>query len=305
MTSALPSPQQQSAFAPALAAILVPERGTHIPALYVRNPHPEPDKTVVTQNGVALLDASEEKRSFMVSQVAPERRWAILEDGELMSQQQFDVLKKQGVHDYYDILRANGHPEAKYVGNVDREPIPDVAYFVRWCIDPMNEENLLEIGFDAHETDGAVPEHFHDNKGDQIMASRMEVLTQAFATKAGREQMSKSERREVELYLGVEASAGTDGISAKLEMLTALHKDGDLSDAAYLKRVSALTGVEPADEDDSTPLKPEKVKVEVAPVSDAKQPTTALCGKADCKGEVGKKAHERKCVKCKEIATEG
>jgi len=309
MSTAFPTKNQTDPFRAGAAAMLIPERGVHIPAAYVRNPHADADNTKVTQNGIPLLGA--DKKPFVVSQVLPERRWAILEGGELMPQVGFDALKKQGVYEFYETLRQNGSPEAKYTGNVDREPIPDVAYYVRWTVDPMDEEKVLEIGYDPNATDGAVVKTFHDNKGEEIMASRLDILTQAYASKAGRDQMTAAERKEVELYLGIEASAGTDGVAAKLEMLTDLHGKGDLDDKAYLSAVSALTGsggVEPAD----IPPKPEEVKVSgdeatCAPVavSVAKQPTTALCGKADCKGEVGKKAHERRCKKCQEIAAEG
>ena len=300
MSSAFPNQASIDPFRAGAAAVLVPERGVHIPAAYIRNPHADANNTTVTQHGMPLLGAN--KEPFTVSQVLPERRWAILDSGELMAQVDFDALKKQGVYEFYETLRLNGSPDAKYTGNVDREVIPDVAYYVRWTVDPMDEEKVIEIGYDPNATDGAVVEKFHDNKGDEIMASRLDVLTKAYASKAGRDQMTASERKEVELYLGLEANSGGDGVAAKLEMLTDLHGKGDLNDAAYLKAVSALTGsgVDPADED-AVPLKPEEVKVEVAPVSDAKQPTTALCGKNDCKGEVGKKAHERRCGVCKEI----
>lgn len=302
MSSAFPNPQQASPFSAGAAAMLVPERGTHIPAAYVRNPHADADNTTVTQFGLPLLGADGEP--FVVSQVVPERRWAITESGELLAQVDFDAKKKQGVYEFYEALRQNGSPDAKYTGNVDREPIPDVAYYVRWRVDPMDEEKVIEIGYDPNATDGAVVEKFHDNKGDEIMASRLEVLTKAFASKAGRDAMTAPEREEVELYLGIEANSGGDGVAVKLELLTDLHKKGDLNGAAYLKAVSALTGsggLELADEDEhETPPEPEAVTVEV--VSAAKQPTTALCGREGLKGSVGKKAHERRCAKCKEIA---
>jgi hypothetical protein len=117
--------------------------------------------------------------------------------------------------------------------------------------------------------------------------------------------MTKKEIKEVELYLGIEASSGTDGVAAKLELLTDLHKSGSINDKAYLEAVSALSGVDPVEDEPDIPLKPEEVKVEIVPVSAAKQPTMALCGKADCKGEVGKKAHESRCKKCKAIVAEG
>jgi hypothetical protein len=287
MSSAFPNQSQANVFSPGAVAVPVPERGTHIPASYIRNPHSDPDHTVVKRGGVPIPGADGE--SFVVSQVAPERRWAILEDGNVLEGEQFASEKQGGVLEFYEMLRTQGHPDAKFEGKISNEPVPDVGYYVSWSIDPADDGKLLEIGYNPNSTDGAVVKNFHDQKGEEIIGSRMDILVQAYASPAGRGQMTENERREVELHLGVTASAGTDGVAAKLEVLTDLHKDGALSDDDYLASVTKLTGT---------------ASVEAKPVSDAKQPTTARCGKADCKGEVGKKAHERRCEKCIALAAE-
>jgi hypothetical protein len=288
MSSAFPEASSTDIFGRGAAAIPVPERGVHIPAAYVRNPHHDPEHTVVKRGGVSILGADGEP--FMVSQVAPERRWAIMEDGNVLDGEQFSAAKQAGVLEFYEMLKTQGHPDAKFEGKITNEAVPDVGYYVSWGVDPRDDEKLLEIGYDPNATDGAVVKNFHDQKGDEIMSSRIEVLSQAYANTVSRAQMTDSERAEVEQHLGVTVAVGTDGVAAKLEVLTDLHKSGSLSNDDYLDAVSKLTGAAP-------------VAVEVAP-SAAKQPTMALCGKADCKGEVGKKAHERRCEKCIALAAE-
>jgi hypothetical protein len=292
MSSAFPQASSTDIFARGASAIPVEERGTHIPASYVRNPHHDPEHTVVKRGDVPILGVDGEP--FMVSQVVPERRWAITEDGNVLDGEHFRAAKQAGVLEFYEMLRANGHPDAKHEGKIDNEPIPDVAYYVSWGIDPFDDGKVLEIGFDPNATDGAVVKRFHDRKGDEIMSSRIEVLCQAYASTSSRTQMTDSERAEVEQHLGIVAATGTDGVAAKLEVLTDLFEAGSLSDDDYLKAVALLTGGDPV----AVEVAPEK------PVSAAKQPTTALCGKADCKGEVGKKAHERRCDKCIALAAE-
>jgi hypothetical protein len=281
MSSAFPQSEPHNAFSAGAAAVPVPERGTHIPAFYVRNPHHDPD-LVVKQAGIPLLGT--DKEEFTIAQIAPERRWAVLADGNLMAQDQFHSLKQQTIYEFYEMMRATGHPDAKYEGKITNEPIPDVSDFVSWRIDPNDNTKLLQIGYDENATDGARSEYFHDSKGEQIIGARLDILCQAYATPAGRAQMTEGERAEVEQHMGVTAAITDDGLAAKLEVMTDLHKSGALSSDAYLEAVQELTGKEP----------------EIV-VSDAKQPMTARCGKDDCKGKVGLKAHERACKKCKEL----
>ncbi len=286
MSSAFPQDQSHNAFGPGASAVPVPERGTHIPALYVRNPHLDPD-LVVRRDNLPLLGAGEERESFTISQVAPERRWAVLPNGNVMEQAQFDADYKQKVLEFYAMLRENGNQGARFEGNIASVPIPDAAEYVKMRVDPDDETKLIEIGYDPNATDGAVSKHFHDTKGDQIMASRLEILVKAHSTTAGRAQMTESERAEVQLHLGLSAASDHDEIATKLEVLTDLHKDGMLSSDDYLKAVTELSGAG-----------------EEIVVSDAKQPMMARCGKDDCKGQVGLVAHEKRCGKCIAIAAQ-
>jgi len=294
MSSAFPQTQQTvDPFSPGAAAILVKERGTIIPSWYVRNPHRDPN-LVVKRGGLPLLGM--DKEPFTISQVAPERRWAVDEDGELMNQTDFDAAKKKTIFEFYETLQANGHPDARYVGNVDREPIPDVAYFVSWRIDPEDPTKLLEIGFDPNKKPGDVPKRYHTSDGDVIDASRMDVLCKSYHDPALRSKLTPEEIAEVEQSLGVKASDGGSAIAAKLEQLTELRASGALSDEDYIANVAKLTGTGAPTEP------PAKTNGAAAPAED-EPAVLAACGKAGLKVPNGLAAHERRCTKCR--ATRG
>ena len=61
--------------------IPIPERGVIVPSWYER--HKSPQTTTVTLDGVPI------EPGFVVAQVAPERRWAIQESGEVLPQLEF------------------------------------------------------------------------------------------------------------------------------------------------------------------------------------------------------------------------
>ena len=303
MTSAFPQPTPFDAFAPHVAAIPVPERGTHIPGEYVRNPHHDLNITV-TSNGLPLLGM--DKAPFVVGQIAPERRWAVLEDGELMDQETFKSKKQQNVLEFYAMLQGLGSKDAKYMNKIENEPIPAVAYYVSWCVDPQDKEKVLEIGFNPHATDGARSPQFHDTEGKQIEESRIDVLCKAYASRDGRKQMMAHEIQEVEAHLGVEAAAGDVGVAGKLDILTEMHADGEISDEVYIKKVGQLAGAGPQDasgpepgedvtDDDPEPDAPGD------PGDATTAPNMAVCRKGPFLGEAGVAAHERRCGACREI----
>ncbi len=293
MSSAFPQTQASDPFGAASFPKPVPERGTHIPGSYMRAPHQDPGSVVVKKGGEPLLGMG--GNTFTVAEIAPERRWAVGYDGEVMVQAAFKVAKQQGVLEFYQMLRDNGHPNARYEGKLSNEPIPSAAEFVSWRVDPLDETKLLQIGYDPNPGDRPKQEKFYDSSGEEIMASRMDILIKAYAEPKQRAAMFESERKEVEAHLGVEANASGSDIATRLEVLTGLKEDGLLSEKQFIDQVTALTG---------KTVEAEEVAAPVAQISDAKQPTAALCGK-ECKGKVGVTAHERNCKKCAEITSGG
>ena len=296
MTSAFPSTSQADPFSTASFPRDVPERGTFIPGAYMRNPHRNPGEVVVKQNGVPILGT--DGKEFTVAQVAPERRWAIGYDGEIMHQYDFNNNKKEHIHEYFDMIRANGRPDAKYLGNPDREPMPDVKDYCSWCVDPRDSKKVLQIGYDPDENLGKKPEKFWDSSGEEIEKSRIELLCEAYASPKHRKSLREEEIIEVREHLKNQGVPDAGDIADKLEMLTNLLNDKSLTMEDYGRAVSALTGK-------VSEAEPVKAKVAPAPIPEVPEkdkPTEALCGKPNCKGIRGKLAHERQCKKCKVIA---
>jgi len=293
MVSAFPEEQRIDTFGPAMMGQIVEERGQVIPAWYVRNPHRDPD-VVVKVRGVPLPDA--QGRPFTIGQVAPECRWPVGLDGEVMDQVGFDELKRKSVLELYEILRAQGHDGAQYKGKIQLEPVPDVHEFVSWGIDPEDSTRWRRIGYDPSATDGALPEVFHDKEGEEIAKKRLDVLCEAYANPKAREAMKPHEIAEVEKHLEVSSSAGTDGIAARLEVLTELFNAGEIGMDFYAQRVAALTGKGISGDPD---------EIEVATEPQETDPFETLCGKTGMKGNSGKLAHERRCKQCLKIAGKG
>lgn len=288
MAAASPFPNVASTLQPLAQAIYIAERFTHIPAFYVRTPHLDAMNTQVTQNGNPLLGL--DKKPFVVAQVAEERRWAIQADGEVLPQVEFAAMLEKVRMEYYAVLRTQGHPNAGYPEHNDpaRDYIPAVARYVSWRVDPEDNTKLIQIGYDKHATAGAKPEAFVDNQGERLAESRMETLTRAYHDSNLRARLTAREKEEVEAHLDLKGG-GTDEIASKLQILTELRNSGDLDDEAYIAKVAALTGA-PAPKRLAPSKPPKKVKAERPEVP-------AMCGKV-CKGDFGRRAHERQCEKC-------
>ncbi len=277
-SAAFPQPQGTSPFGQLVSAIPVPDRNTHIPAWYVRNPHRNPGETVVTSSGIPLLGV--DKKSFVVAQVAEERRWAILEDGELMDQVQFAAKLGDVRFEYIEMLKQQGR-NASFVGDMNLEYVPSVSKYVSVCADPEDNTRLGDIGYDPHAGEGRKPEQFVNSEGDSIGEARIDTLTDSYHNRKLKKLLSPSEIAEVEAHLGVSGDDGDDGIAGKLEMLKQMKTEGTLTDKQYVKQVASLTG---------SAAKPK------AP----KETLLSRCGK-ECRGLAGKTTHERNCGKCKDM----
>jgi hypothetical protein len=217
----------------------VTERGETVPGWYARNPHTDLS-VVVKQDGVPLLP------QFTVGQVAPERRWPIGPDGELLYQVQFRQKVIEKNEEFYAIVRAQGR-NAKPAQDYDfkRDPVPRVECFVQWRVDEEDETKLLEIHYDPHKGRGAKPDHFVDSEGKKVEGKKIEHLCAAYADPTLRAKLRPEEIAEVEAHLDLQAGPSVGGISAKLELLTKIHDAGEISDESYMARVAALTGAGP------------------------------------------------------------
>jgi hypothetical protein len=274
MSSAFP--QAASPFGAIANPVPVPDRNTHIPAFYVRNPHTDPS-TIVKQDGVPLMGV--DKKPYTIAQVAEERRWAVGLDGEVMDQTDFHVRLGENRLEFYAMQRQMGNPNAQFDGDIQREHVPAVQDYVCWEVDPQDPGKLRMIGYDPHGTDGAKPEAFVDSQGERIEEARLDILHQAYVNPKLRKSLQPSEIAEVEAYLGVEPGTGSDGIASKLELLTEMRTNGEITDEAYIAKVAALTGA-PAPE--TAPKEIEQAPAEFV----------SAC-KRTWKNELARKTHER------------
>lgn len=264
--------------------IEIEERGSHIPARYVRNPHTDPENTVVKEDGVPLLDASGSQ--FVVSQVAPERRYAIKMDGNVFPVHEFTEMYKQAHLEWYAIQRKK-NPNVRFDGNIDLIAVPHPAYFVKWRIDPRDSKKLLEIGFDPDKRAEEKPDYFVDGEGERVAGSRIEHLCACYKDPSLRGRLTASETLEVQEYLGESVDSGPIELATKLEQLTDLMNDGSISLEVYAKKVAALTGKAPeTDEKEPEPVNPNQ----------------ARCGKVLKPG--GRVPHELRCLECKRLFAE-
>jgi FtsP/CotA-like multicopper oxidase with cupredoxin domain len=101
--------------------------GTHVPTMY--RPHASLE-TTVTQNGRGL--------GFVVGQVAPDRRWAIGPDGELVDQTTFSEQIRLVWDEQY---RINGAMPSTHDGN----PVPRVEQYVSWTQDAVRPDRLAPL----------------------------------------------------------------------------------------------------------------------------------------------------------------
>jgi hypothetical protein len=283
MSSTSPLPQARSFLGNTAQPIPVPDRGTHIPASYAANMHSDPEGTIVRDGALPLL--SVDGRTFTVSQVAEERRWAINEDGTVIDQMTFQPKLEDVRLEFYSMLRSQGR-DAKFEGDIGLEPVPAVARYVALRVDPLDDTKLIEIGFDPNKTAGAVPTQLADSAGENAVP-RIEALIDAYHSPRLRKSLRPAEVLEVEDHLGLSSDAGPEVIASELESVTADFTAGKLTDMEYAEKVRGLTGAPKTE-----PVPPLVVK--------AKPPVDmipARCG-ASCKGKRGKRMHEMNCKKC-------
>jgi hypothetical protein len=291
-------PQAASPFSAVASPIPVPDRNTHIPASYVRNPHVNPENIIVKKDGVPLLGAN--GAQFSVAQIAEERRWAVQLNGEVMSQIDFSAKLTAVRLEFFQMLRDRGNKNARFEGNPDFEYVPEASKYVSWCVDPESSARLIQIGYDPKASSGAKPDAFYDSEGEKLNESRMEMLVRAYHDRQLRKALKTSEIEEVKAHLEIDDDLDDGGIAAKLEQLTELKAEGILDDTQYIAKVAALTGAAPKQAETlTTTPKPNQVVVQTVDL------LTSLCGEnTECKGKAGKRMHEMHCKKCKAIIAE-
>jgi hypothetical protein len=145
--------------------IPVPQRQTIVPSWYQR--HQDPQNTVVKQNGEPVPPG------FKVAQVAPELRWAIGEDGELMPQLEFERSHEQWYNEQYRFV---GQP----VDDPNLRSIPLVERFVARTVDPYDDTRLQPI--QAEKVEKAPPVQPVYNANGELVEEAGEVEKPAGAS---------------------------------------------------------------------------------------------------------------------------
>lgn len=255
----------------------IKDRDVFVPPFYVEHENAGRDITV-KQDGVPLLPLR------TVYEVAPERRWAIAPDGELLYEALYLKLLEQNWEFCYTLRKQPVPADHKF----SREPQPCVREYTNWTVDTYDESRLQPIGYDRDATKGAVPQQLFD--GNEESKDRLAALCEAYADPRAREKMRPDEIAEVESHLGVSGPSLT-GIAAKLEMLDELLADGSLTPEVHSQQVAALTGTVIA-------LPPAPTMAEPKPVRKAAK-STMPCGEEVW--NMHSKRHKSSCERCQEL----
>ena len=277
--------------------IYIAERGTHVPAHYT--PHAE--NVLVMQDGVPLLP------QFRVRDVAPERRWAIYENGEIMAQHEFQAVWHQHIIENLRLAEEYmGNPHARIDISPEREPVPNVIRYISVKVDPFNHKRLTLIHYDAHKKAPAGGgKDFFDQSGERTPDDRLETLVRSYHDPKARAKMRPGEIAEAEAALGLHSGAGLDSIRAKLDMLLALKESGDITPEVFDRKIAALTGVEAAPVAAEVPAVTESEPSD-PPGSDSMKLKPGQC-RAPCGAVIGSfqsKKHKASCDACKAVVAE-
>ena len=235
MTEAFPAPPDPFA---RNKAIIIEERGTHVPSGYIQH---EDSQMLVKISGVPMIPP------IRVGQIAPERRWAVKPDGNLLDQLTFENQFKANWTEWYRLSGVappkGSRPEYAY--------IPNVTKYVGFRVNPRNPhaKSLIPI----HEPvtkERQKPKFMYDTDGERVEGDRMTILVDAYHDQGLKKSLLSSEIEEVEAHLGIDRTAsdsgsGSDAIVAQLTTLLEMKNARDITAVVYDKRVAMLTGKAP------------------------------------------------------------
>jgi len=126
----------------------IPERGTYVPSWCPWDTQKWPTYVEVSQEKVTL--------GYKVSDVLPERRWAIQQNGDMLDQRAFE-------DQYKKYLSGFALPATV---DINAEAIPRVERYVGVKIDPIAPERLVEMHYDPFKRSPVVPEAKYNQEGE-------------------------------------------------------------------------------------------------------------------------------------------
>lgn len=232
-------------------AIMIPERGTHVPTWYM--PHDQPETIVVKSGGLPLrpVEASAGWKPFTVAEVAPEARWAIGADGEIMPQHEFEVAYRRKIEEFYTVQGK------RFAGVLLREYVPRVEKYVSYTVDPTNPAKYKGIGHDPHPKNAAAPSVLFDTDGENPVSGeeRLALLEKCYDDHRLKARLKPHEIAEVEKRRG----------SDPLELAMRALRAGEIDKDEYQRRVASALGT-PAI---LQPIEPKPAKPKRAPAKKA------------------------------------
>jgi hypothetical protein len=218
--------------------VVIHERGVHIPSFYER--HPNPSEITVRENGLPILSLG---KPFTVADVAPERRWAIGLEGEVMPQHVFTSNLERVRYEYYQ--RAFDAPQ-KPPGDLSKYHVPAVKQYVSMTVDPITPSRLKPIHYDAAAKAPSDAQALYDANEDRLImgSERLAILRAAYNDPATRDKLRPEEVALVEEANGgsTDPVRGESDLMQRLVDLNAKLQAGDLSREEHAAQVSALTG---------------------------------------------------------------
>lgn len=198
--------------------IAIPQRDAHIPSWYVQ--HQNPEKITVTQDGLPVLSppGAANRRSFTVAEVAPELRWAIQQNGEVLPQHIFDNQMQQVYEEYSTKVLGDA-----FVGNVGREKRRNVCAYVSRCVSQDDPRKLRPIGYDPMANRGRKPTVLWSADGETMIEGdqRLAVLIASYRDPVLKNKLKPWELEEVEKVLSETAALSLDAIRARGELAEA------------------------------------------------------------------------------------
>jgi hypothetical protein len=277
----------------AAPALVFHERKNHVPSFCPwQTKRPEEMKEVVIKlNGMPILD--HKRVPITVDRIAPERRWAVRETGEVLEQH---IFKDRYLAKWREWFRVAYNPPARIPSKDENEPIPNVTEYVRYEVDPTNPRSCRLIGYDPHEGKGRRPTVLTDSNGENPRPYD-EVLLEQYDRDPSK--MKEEERRYAAALRGDKPGMRAVEIAAELKLLTELFSKGKLTAETFAQEAAKLTGAKIIDEKPKVEAKqplevtetveaPKELKVED---SDATRLECKWCGKK-MPNLQGRKIHE-------------
>jgi len=274
----------------AAPALVFHERKTHVPTWCPwQTKSPEEMRAVtVKANGVPL------RPGFSVDRVAPDRRWAIQDDGEVLPQ---NLFERDHLRKYREWFRVAYNPPARIPGKETCEPVPNVLEYVSFEVDPTDSSRLRQIGYDPHANRGRRPTHLVDKNGENPRPYDEVILEQYDRDPS---KLKESERKYAASLRGERSDAGAPELHAKLKLLAELRQTGAISDSEFAKQAIRLTGAkliqapDPAATPDPAPDAQPEPATKAAFLESGESLACGICGKK-LPTEKGRTLHERFC----------